>query len=113
MIFSRFKILSTFFICIDKPNQIWLLRLFRRIQFLCRFGRSEDGFNRFLDTVSGQRMVNFVANSALLFNDFWFWYLRLLLTMTEFFSTFTTEGSVVLYMYILSSESAVEFIIDV
>ena len=67
MIFSRFKILSTFFICNDKA---YFEGLFRRIQLLCRFGRSEDGFSRFLDTVSGQRMINFVANSALLFNDF-------------------------------------------
>jgi len=42
-----------------------ILAFFGHINFLCRFGRSEDDFGRFmgtgrfLETASGRRMINF------------------------------------------------------
>jgi len=48
-----------------QKNAQWNLNFFGHLDFLCRFGRFKDDFGRFvgtgrfLDTVSGHRMINF------------------------------------------------------
>jgi len=48
-----------FFIFEKRPNELWLFWPFLTNLFLCGFSRFKDDLGRFLDTVTGHRMVNF------------------------------------------------------